>query len=62
MSKVIVITGAGSGLGPVRTGGFAILNFASREAAIEGCKQFLQIAGDGTVEMRQILEFAPQMA
>jgi hypothetical protein len=42
-----------------RAGGFAILNFASRAAAIEGCKQFLQVAGDGTVEMRQILEFTP---
>lgn len=45
-----------------RAGGFAILNFASREAAIEGCKQFLKVAGDGVVEMRQILEFAPQSA
>jgi hypothetical protein len=42
-----------------RASGFAILNFASRAAAIEGCKQFLQVAGDGTVEMRQILEFTP---
>ncbi|MEO8114738.1 MAG: YciI family protein [Phenylobacterium sp.] len=47
---------------PVRAGGFAILNFASKEAAIEGCKQFLQVAGDGVVEMRQVLEFAPQPA
>lgn len=44
---------------PDRAGGFAILEFASKEAAIEGCKQFLQVAGDGVVEMRQILEFTP---
>jgi hypothetical protein len=44
---------------PERAGGFAILNFASRAAAIEGCKQFLKVAGDGTVEMRQILDFTP---
>ena len=47
---------------PDRAGGFALLNFPSKEAAIEGCKQFLKVAGDGTVEMRQILEFAPQPA
>ena len=43
-----------------RASGFAMLQFASKEAAIEGCKQFLSVAGDGVVEMRQILEFAPQ--
>jgi hypothetical protein len=47
---------------PNRAGGFAILNFASKADAIEGCKQFLKAAGDGVVEMRQILEFAPQPA
>jgi len=46
----------------VRAGGFALLEFASKEAAIEGCKEFLKVAGDGTVEIRQILEFAPQPA
>jgi hypothetical protein len=46
----------------VRAGGFAFLDFASKEAAIEGCKAFLKVAGDGTVEIRQILEFAPQPA
>ena len=44
----------------VRAGGFALLEFASKEDAIEGCKEFLKVAGDGTVEIRQILEFAPQ--
>src|SRR5579862_4280749 len=39
----------------VRAGGFAMLQFASKEDAIEGCKAFLKVAGDGTVEMRQIL-------
>ena len=46
----------------VRAGGFALLEFASKEEAIEGCKEFLKVAGDGTVEIRQILEFAPQPA
>jgi hypothetical protein len=43
-----------------RASGFALLSFPTKEAAIEGCKAFLKVAGDGTVEMRQILEFAPQ--
>jgi hypothetical protein len=47
---------------PDRAGGFALLTFPTKEAAIEGCKAFLKVAGDGTVEMRQILEFAPQPA
>jgi len=46
----------------VRAGGFALLEFASKDEAIEGCKEFLKVAGDGTVEIRQILEFAPQPA
>src|SRR3569623_1808824 len=46
----------------VRAGGFAFLEFASKADAIEGCKEFLKVAGDGTVEIRQILEFAPQPA
>jgi hypothetical protein len=45
---------------PDRAGGFALLTFPSKEAAIEGVKDFLRVAGDGTVELRQILEFAPQ--
>jgi hypothetical protein len=47
---------------PERAGGFAILQFPSKAAAIEGCKRFLEVAGDGTVEMRQILEFTPPPA
>jgi hypothetical protein len=46
----------------VRAGGFALMSFPSREAAIEGCKEFLKVAGPGTCELRQILEFAPQPA
>lgn len=44
----------------VRAGGFAFLQAPSKEAVIEACKEFLKVAGDGTVEIRQILEFAPQ--
>jgi hypothetical protein len=47
---------------PERAGGFALLSFPTKAAAIEGCKQFLKVAGDGVVELRQILEFAPQPA
>lgn len=46
----------------VRAGGFAFINAASKEACIEACKDFLKTAGDGTVEIRQVLEFAPQPA
>lgn len=44
----------------LRAGGFAFLQGPSKEAVIEACKEFLKVAGDGTVEIRQILEFAPQ--
>jgi len=44
----------------VRAGGFAFLQGDSKEDVIEACKAFLKVAGDGTVEIRQILEFAPQ--
>ena len=46
----------------VRAGGFAFLNAGSKEEAIELCKSFLKVAGPGTCEIRQILEFAPQPA
>ena len=46
----------------VRAGGFAFINAGSREEAIEHCKIFLKVAGDGTCEIREILEFAPQPA
>ena len=44
----------------VRAGGFAFLNANSKEEAVELCKAFLTVAGPGTCEIRQILEFAPQ--
>ena len=42
-----------------RAGGFAMLEAASKEDAIEYCKKFLTVAGDGTCEIRQVLEFGP---
>jgi len=44
----------------VRAGGFAFLNADSKEEAIALCRAFLKVAGAGTCEIRQILEFAPQ--
>ncbi|MDP3659893.1 YciI family protein [Phenylobacterium sp.] len=46
----------------VRAGGFAFLNADSREAAIALCKTFLKVAGDGTCELRQVMEFGPPPA
>jgi len=46
----------------VRAGGFAFIEAGSRQEAIEHCKAFLKVAGDGECEIRQILEFAPQPA
>ncbi|MDB5429300.1 MAG: YCII-related protein [Caulobacter sp.] len=43
----------------VRAGGYAFLEAASKDEAIEYCKKFLRVAGDGTCEIRQILEFGP---
>jgi len=43
----------------LRAGGYAFLNAGSREEAIELCKQFLSVAGDGVVEIRQVMEFGP---
>ena len=43
----------------VRAGGYAILNASSKAEVIEQVKTFLKIAGDGEVEIRQILEFDP---
>ena len=47
---------------PDRISGFAFLEAASKEEAIELCKVFLKVAGDGTCEIRQVLEFAPPPA
>ena len=46
----------------VRMAGYAFLNAGSREEAIELAKTFMQVAGDGEVEIRQVMEFAPQPA
>jgi hypothetical protein len=37
-------------------GGFAILQYDSREAAIDGAKRFMKIAGDGVSEVYPIME------
>lgn len=37
-------------------GGFAMLEFPSREAAIEGARNFLAVAGDGECLTYQIME------
>jgi hypothetical protein len=37
-------------------GGFALLQANSKEEAIELTKQFLQVAGDGECELRQVYE------
>jgi hypothetical protein len=37
-------------------GGFAILNAESKEEAIQMCKDFLKVAGDGECEIRQLYE------
>ena len=42
-----------------RASGYAILNAASREEAFEFCRTFLKAAGDGEVELRQILDMPP---
>jgi hypothetical protein len=46
----------------VRAGGYAILEAASKEEAVELAKTFLKVAGDGVTEIRQVMEFAPQPA
>jgi hypothetical protein len=40
-------------------GGFAILEAKSKEHAIELAKEFLQVAGDGECELRQVYEGGP---
>lgn len=39
--------------------GYAFLEAPSKEAVIELCKEFLSKAGDGSAEIRQILDFGP---
>ena len=42
-----------------RMAGYALLNASSKEEAIEFCKTFLQTAGDGVTEIRQIIDMGP---
>lgn len=42
-------------------GGLAILQANSKEEAIEFVKQFLQVAGDGECELRQLFEAGQDM-
>ena len=42
-----------------RMAGYAFLQAPSREAVIDLCKDFLKVAGDGSAEIRQIMEFTP---
>jgi hypothetical protein len=37
-------------------GGFALINVASKQEAIEFIKNFLKVAGDGETELRQVFE------
>ena len=37
-------------------GGFALINVASKQEAIEFTQKFLKVAGDGETELRQVFE------
>jgi hypothetical protein len=41
-------------------GGLALIQAKSKEEAIQHLKTFLQVAGDGECELRQLYEAAPQ--
>jgi hypothetical protein len=51
---------AGSSLMPA--GGFAVLRVNSREELVKHVKAFLQIAGDGTCEIIQLMDGPPPKA
>ena len=40
-------------------GGFALFQVSSKAEAIEWTKRFLDVAGDGESEIRQVAEYAP---
>jgi hypothetical protein len=42
-------------------GGFALIQAGSKEEAVELCRRFLSVAGDGECELRQLYE-APALA
>jgi hypothetical protein len=41
-----------------RAAGFAILRADSREEAIEACRRFLEVAGDGHTDLLEIMDMA----
>lgn len=45
-----------------RAAGYAFLNAGSRDEALELCRSFLRIAGDGVTEIRQVIELTPPPA
>ncbi len=45
-----------------RIAGYALVNAETKEAAIASAEQFLRVAGDGTCEIRQVMEFGPPPA
>jgi hypothetical protein len=45
-----------------RMGGFAFLQASSKEELIDITRKFLDVAGDGVCEIRQVMEFAPAPA
>lgn len=56
--KVTVIDGPFSESKEV-IGGFALLEADSKEHAIELCKRFMQVAGEGECELRQVYSSPP---
>ncbi len=44
---------------PGPAGGYAILQADTREECIALCKEFLDVAGDGVCEFRQIIDMGP---
>jgi hypothetical protein len=49
---------AGSSLMPA--GGYALLRASTREELVEHVEAFLQVAGDGTTELIQVMDAPPQ--
>jgi hypothetical protein len=43
-------------------GGYALLEAPSKEAAIELCRKFLKVAGDGSCEVHQLFQPPPSAA
>jgi hypothetical protein len=45
--------------GFMRAAGWALLRASSREDAVQQCREFLEVAGDGESELLQVLEGPP---